>query len=53
MFKVRNDEPKYAFLQDNQTRDKNRYGKNIELTEESSELRNESLNIKGFRGSLI
>ncbi len=31
MFQVRQDEPKYAFLQDKDSKDKNRYGKPIDL----------------------
>lgn len=45
MFEVRNDEPKYAFLNDKETQNKNRYGLDIELTIAASELRNQSLNI--------
>ncbi len=45
MFQVREDEPKYAFLQDKESKDKNRYGKPIELTTEGDALRNQSLNI--------
>lgn len=45
MFQVRDDEPKYAYLQDNKTKAKNRYGKLIETVLEDSELRNQSLNI--------
>jgi len=45
MFEVRNDEPKYAFLNSKNIPDKSRYGQNIELTEPGSELRNQSLNI--------
>lgn len=45
MFQVRDDEPKYAYLQDNKTKAKNRYGKLIETVLEDSELRNKSLNI--------
>jgi len=45
MIKVRSDEPKYAFLWDKETQAKNRYGKNIELTEPENELRDSSLNI--------
>lgn len=50
MFKVRNDEPKYAFLSDKETQAQNRYGQNIELTNANSELRNKSLNINGDAG---
>ncbi len=47
MIKVRSDEPKYSYLWDKETQDKNRYGKSIELTEEGDERRNKSLNING------
>lgn len=47
MIKVRSDEPEYAYLWDKETKDKNRYGKNIELIEEGDERRNKSLNING------
>ncbi len=50
MIKVRSDEPKYAYLWDKETKEKNRYGQNIELTEEGDELRNKSLNINGDDG---
>ncbi|MGZ8162546.1 MAG: DmsC/YnfH family molybdoenzyme membrane anchor subunit [Methylobacter sp.] len=50
MFEIRNDEPKYAFLNDPETKDRNRYGQNIELTDPASELRNKSLNINGEAG---
>ncbi len=33
MFQVRQDEPKYAFLQDKDSKDENRYGKPIELND--------------------
>ena len=45
MHKVREDEPKYAFLRDIAAREKNQYGKKIELTEAESKLRDKSLNI--------
>ncbi len=45
MFQVREDEPKYAFLQDKDSKKNNRYGQLIELTPEGSALRNKSLNI--------
>ncbi len=45
MFQVREDEPKYAFLQDKDSKDQNRYGKPIELTTEGDALRDQSLNI--------
>ncbi|MDO9270169.1 MAG: DmsC/YnfH family molybdoenzyme membrane anchor subunit [Methylobacter sp.] len=47
MFEVRNDEPQYALLSDKETKVRNRYGQNIELTGADSELRNKSLNING------
>ena len=47
MFEVRDDEPKYAFLRDLETKPENRYGQKIELTEAESELRNISLKING------
>lgn len=50
MFKVRSDEPEYAFLWDKETQTKNRYGQNIELTDENSELRDKSLNINDDPG---
>ena len=50
MFEVRNDEPKYAFLNTVETKAQNRYGQNIELTDPASELRNKSLNINGDAG---
>ena len=45
MFQVRDDEPKYAFLQDKTTKKNNRYGLAIELTREGDTLREKSLNI--------
>lgn len=52
MFPVREDEPKYAFLQNpsqssqqQDSKDKNRYGKAIELTIDGDALRDQSLNI--------
>ena len=50
MFEVRNDEPKYAFLNDPEANSRNRYGQNIELTDPASELRDKSLNINGDAG---
>ncbi len=47
MFPVRNDEPKYAFLQDKTSKKKNTHGKFIELVEKSNPLRGQSLNING------
>ena len=45
MFQVRKDEPKYAFLQDKDSKSQNRYGKPIELTVDGDSLRDKSLNI--------
>jgi len=45
MFNVRDDEPGYAFLQDNETKEKNVYGKNIETVIDGDALRNKSLQI--------
>jgi DMSO reductase iron-sulfur subunit len=45
MFEVRNDEPKYAFLNPKNISEKSRYGQSIELTEPGSALRNQSLKI--------
>jgi DMSO reductase iron-sulfur subunit len=50
MFNVRPDEPKYAFLQDKTTAEKNRYGLNIETVAEDDSLRDVSLNINGDDG---
>jgi len=47
MYKVREDEPGYAFLKDPESQEKNRYGQSIELTAEDSALRGESLTING------
>ncbi len=47
MYKVREDEPEYAFLKDPESQEKNRYGQSIELTVEDSALRGESLTING------
>ena len=45
MFQVRDDEPRYAFLQDKDSKKENRYGKPIELTSDGDTLRNQSLKI--------
>jgi DMSO reductase iron-sulfur subunit len=45
MFEVRNDEPKYAFLSDPESREKNTHGKFIELVNQASQLHGQSLNI--------
>jgi DMSO reductase iron-sulfur subunit len=50
MFKIRNDEPEYAFLKDQDSERRNRYGKPIELTREGDELRGKSLVINGDGG---
>ncbi len=50
MIKIRDDEPKYAFLQDKTTAEKNRYGKAIDLTHPGEKLFGESLNINGDEG---
>ena len=47
MFPVREDEPKYAFLTDKKSREKNTHGKFIELVEKNSSLYGKSLNING------
>jgi len=45
MFQLRNDEPKYAFLNDETNNETNCYGKPIQTVDESSELHGLSLNI--------
>lgn len=47
MFKVRDDEPAYVFIPDVETPETNRYGRKIQLIEESDELAGKSLNING------
>jgi len=47
MIEVRSDEQKYAFLRKEGSQEKNRYGDNIELTEQGNALRDISLNING------
>ncbi|MEE9493733.1 MAG: DmsC/YnfH family molybdoenzyme membrane anchor subunit [Gammaproteobacteria bacterium] len=47
MFEVRADEPKYAFLWDKETRDKNLYGDSIETVSADDLLRDKSLTING------
>ena len=47
MFKVRNDEPRYAFLSDKHHNEKNIYGKSIQLVDENHPLAGKSLNING------
>lgn len=50
MFKVRTDEPDYAFLQDKDSQSINRYGTPIETVGDQSELRDQSLNINADEG---
>lgn len=50
MHEVRSDEPRYAFLWDKETKTTNRYGQPIELTQETSALRGQSLNINDDSG---
>lgn len=45
MFQVRNDEPQYAFLNDETIKETNCYGKPIQTVDDSSELLGKSLNI--------
>jgi len=47
MFKVRNDEPDYAFIPKVESPDENRYGKAIDLAKDNAELKGKSLNING------
>src|SRR3990167_6176651 len=47
IFPVRDDEPAYAYLWDNDARATNRYGNLIELVAADSELRGDSLRING------
>ncbi len=47
MFKVRSDEPKYAFVPKGESPELNRYGKKIQLVDNSDELAGKSLNING------
>ncbi len=47
MYKVREEEPAYAFIPDVETPEKNRYGKAIELVSKDSPLAGQSLNING------
>ncbi len=42
MFPVRKDEPKYAFLQNKDSKDKNRYGKMIGLAIDGDKLHDQS-----------
>lgn len=50
MFKVRDDEPRYAFLADKKAPQKNQYGKNIDLSVDHATLIGKSLNINGDNG---
>ncbi len=50
MFQVRNDEPQYAFLKDENNKEKNIYGRSIQTVDESSELYGKSLRINGDEG---
>ncbi len=50
MLKVNKEEQKYAFLRKTEGKDTNRYGDNIEMVSDESELRNESLCINGDDG---
>ncbi len=47
MFKVRTDEPKYAFVPKVESPELNRYGKKIQLVDNSDALAGKSLNING------
>ncbi len=50
MFKIRDDEPTYAFLKDEDAARRNRYGEPIDLTTESGAPKGKSLNINGDPG---
>ncbi len=50
MFKVRENEPAYAFLHDPETRETNRYGQAIDLARLSGEPRGVSLEVNGDAG---
>ena len=47
MFKVRDDEPQYAFLRKEPSKEKNQHGKFIELVNAASELSGQSMHING------
>ncbi len=47
MYKVRDNEPAYAFIPDVTAPETNRYGKLIQLVDEADRLANQSLNING------
>ena len=50
MFQLCEDEPKYAFLRDEQAKERNQHGKFIELVEKTNTERGHSLNINGDSG---
>ncbi|WP_297529410.1 DmsC/YnfH family molybdoenzyme membrane anchor subunit [Thiohalobacter sp.] len=50
MYKVRKDEPKYAFIPDVEHPERNRYGKPVQLVDENDPLAGKSLNINGDSG---
>ena len=50
MFKVRNDEPDYAFIPDVEVPEQNQWGKNINTVDENSDLVGKSLNINDDDG---
>jgi len=50
MFKVRSDEPDYAFVPKVETPELNQYGKKIQLVDENDTLTGKSLNINGDSG---
>ncbi len=50
MFPVRDDEPKYAFLRKEASKEKNQHGRFIQLVEEASALAGQSLRINGDPG---
>jgi DMSO reductase iron-sulfur subunit len=49
MFKVRDNEPAYAFIPQSDAPEKNQYGKDVELVEKNHSLAGKSLNINGDR----
>ena len=50
MYKTRNNEPKYAFIPDVPSPEKNCYGKPIRLIDDNPSLAGQSLNINGDPG---
>ncbi len=50
MYKIRDDEPKYAFLPDTAAPERNRYGEKIDLAAQDNALLGESLNINNDAG---